>query len=156
MARVAGSVGTTRGFSTSVNKWTKKTIARSEEAFKIGVLDFFIHLRDTTPIDTGYLRSSLTLGKNGQIPAGPNAEYGSIYNDQRALSVIDSLKLGDRVTMVYNAPYARRLEYGFHGVDSLGRMYNQPGRFWITAAGAKYVSIMRRAATRLRNSTAIG
>lgn len=156
MARVAGSVGTTRGFSSAVNKWTKATIQRSEEAFQIGILDFFIHLRDTTPIDTGYLRSSLTVGKNGQIPAGPNAEYGSVYNDVRALDVIGTLKLGDRVTLVYNAPYARRLEYGFTGYDSLGRFYNQAGRFWITAAGKRYVSIMRAAATRLRNSSSIG
>jgi hypothetical protein len=137
-----------------VNKWTKQTIERSEEAFKIGVLDFFIHLRDTTPIDTGFLRSSLTLGINGQMPEGPNAAYGSVYNDVRALSVIDQLKLGDRIMMVYQAPYARRLEYGFTGYDSLGRYYNQPGRFWITAAGQKYASIMRRAATRLRMGAA--
>jgi len=155
MARVAGSVGTTRGFSKAVNQWTKQTIQRSEEAFQMGVLDFFIYLRDTTPIDTGYLRSSLTLGINGNIPAGPNAEYGSVYNDMRALNVIGQLKLGDRVALVYNAPYARRLEYGFVGYDSLGRYYNQAGRFWITAAGNKYVSIMRAAATRLRNSTAV-
>lgn len=155
MARVAGSVGTTRGFLASINKWTKETEKRCVDAFQMGVLDFFIHLRDTTPIDTGYLRSSLTLGVNGNIPAGPNAEYGSVYNDGRALSVIGGLKLGDRVTMVYNATYARRLEYGFTGYDSLGRYYNQAGRFWITAAGAKYPSIMRRAATRLRGSTAL-
>lgn len=154
MARVAGSVGTTRGFSAAVNKWTKETVKRSGEAFQMGILDFFIHLRDTTPIDTGYLRSSLTLGKNGSIPHGPNASYGSTYNDVRALDVISGMRLGDRVTMVYNAPYARRLEYGFVGYDSLGRYYNQAGRFWISAAGQKYVSIMRRAATRLRNSTA--
>jgi hypothetical protein len=154
MARIRGGVGTTRGFLQSINNWTKQTIERSEEAFRIGVLDFFIHLRDTTPIDTGFLRSSLTLGINGAVPQGPNAEYGSVYNDVRALDVIGQLKLGDRVTMVYQAPYARRLEYGFTGTDSLGRFYNQPGRFWITAAGQRYASIMRSAATRLRNSAA--
>lgn len=154
MARVSGSVGTTRGFLQAVNKWTKATKERSEEAFKIGVLDFFIHLRDTTPIDTGFLRSSLTAGINGNVPSGPNSAYGSVYNDQRVLSVIDRLKLGDKITLVYQATYARRLEYGFTGADSLGRFYNQPGRFWITAAGAKYTSIMRAAATRLRNSAA--
>lgn len=154
MARLRGSVGTTRGFSAAVNKWTKDTEQRSQEAFQMGILDFFIHLRDTTPIDTGFLRSSLTLGKNGNVPSGPNAEYGSVQNDVQALNVIGSLKLGDRVTMVYNATYARRLEYGFVGFDSLGRFYNQAGRFWITAAGKRYVSIMRAAATRLRNSTA--
>lgn len=155
MARVSGSVGTTRGFLQSVSRWTKETTERSEEAFKIGVLDFAIHLRDTTPIDTGYLRSSLTAGINGSIPAGPNAAYGSVYNDVRLLDVIGRLKLGDKITLVYNAPYARRLEYGFTGVDSLGRSYNQAGRFWITAAGQRYREIMRAAATRLRGSTAM-
>jgi hypothetical protein len=119
MARVGGSVGTSRGFLQAVNKWTKATKERSEEAFKIGVLDFFIHLRDTTPIDTGFLRSSLTAGINGNVPSGPNAAYGSVYNDQRVLSVIDQLKLGEKITLVYQATYARRLEYGFSGADSL-------------------------------------
>ncbi len=121
----------------------------------MGVLDFAIELNEAAPIDTGFLRSSLTAGINGNIPQGPNAAYGSVYNDQRLLSVIDQLKLGDRITLVYQAPYARRLEYGFSGYDSLGRYYNQAGRFWISATGAKYRSIMRRAATMLRNSTAM-
>lgn len=155
MARISGGVGTSRGFLQSVNKWTKETRERSEEAFKMGVLDFAIALNEAAPIDTGFLRSSLTAGINGSIPQGPNAAYGSVYNDQRLLSVIDQLKLGDRITLVYQAPYARRLEYGFTGQDSLGRFYNQPGRFWITNTGERYRSIMRAAATRLRNSTAL-
>ena len=156
MARIDGNVGTSRGFLASVNKWTKATKERSEEAFKIGVLDFAIELRDTTPIDTGFLRSSLTAGINGNVPQGPNAEYGSNYNDQRLLSVIDQLKLGDRITLVYQAPYARRLEYGFTGYDSLGRgPFNQAGYFWIEKTGARWRSILRAAATRLRGSTAM-
>lgn len=151
MARIrGGNLGVSRGFSNAVNKWTKETIQRSEEAFQIGALDFLIALRDATPIDTGYLRSSLTVGKNGTVPAGPNAEYGSVYNDTRALDVIGSLKLGDKVTMVYNAPYAMRVNYGFIGYDRLGRYFNQAGRFWVEAISARYVSIMRAAATRLR------
>lgn len=150
MARVNGSVGTTRGFVNSVNKWTAETKERSEEAFKIACVDLAIELNETAPIDTGFLRSSLTAGINGQVPAGPNAEYGSNANDQRLLSVIQNLKLGDKLTLVYNASYARRLELGFTGVDSLGRFYNQPGRFWIARASAKWRSIVRAAATRLR------
>lgn len=152
MARISGGVGTSRGFLQSVNKWTKQTKERSEEAFKMGVLDFALELDQTAPYDTGNLRSSLVAGINGAIPQGPHGAFGSVYNDQRLLSVIDQLKLGDRITLVYLAPYARRLEYGFTGQDSLGRFYNQPGRFWISAAGQKYRSIMRSAASRLRNS----
>lgn len=32
------------------------------------------------------------------------------------------------------APQARRLEYGFVGADSLGRVYNQPPYPWLTPA----------------------
>lgn len=155
MARMNGSVGTSRGFLASVNKWTKATKKRSEEAFQIGVLDFYIALREATPKVSGNLRASLTLGKNGNLPAGPYGEYGGVYNDTRALDVISGLKLGDRINMVYAAPYARRVNYGFTGVDSLGRFYNQAGRFWIEGVGSQYRSIMRKAATRLRNSTAM-
>jgi len=153
MARVSGSVGTTRGFLQAVNKWTKETKERSEASFKAGLKDFSTELTETTPIDTGFLRSSLVVGVKGSVPSGPNAEYGSSYNSTRISNAIDSVKLGDRVVFIYGATYARRLEYGFTGIDSLGRHYNQAGRFWITAAGQKYRSIMRRAATRLRNSS---
>ena len=30
--------------------------------------------------------------------------------------------------IVNNLPYARRIEFGFRGADSLGRVYNQSGR----------------------------
>lgn len=155
MARISGGVGTSRGFLQSVNKWTKETKERSEEAFKIGVLDFAIALNEAAPIDTGFLRSSLTAGINGSIQQGPNSEYGSAYNDQRLLTVIDQLKLGDKITLVYQANYARRVNYGFSGFDSLGRgPFNQAGYFWIEKTGARYRSIMRAAASRIAMSAA--
>lgn len=151
MARMRnGNLGVQRGFSSAVNKWTKETIARSEEAFQVGSLDFFLALRDATPIDTGFLRSSLTAGINGSVDAGAPNAYGSASNDTAALSVFSRLKLGDKVTMVYRATYAMRQNYGFVGADSLGRFYNQAGKFWVESVSARYVSIMRAAASRLR------
>lgn len=156
MARIrSGNLGVSRGFSKAVNQWTKATVQRSEEAFQMGALDLFIALRDATPIDTGYLRSSLKVGINGALPSGAPNAYGSVSNDTEALSVIAQLKLGDKVTMGYSAGYALRLNYGFTGYDSLGRYYSQAGRFWVEAISSQYVSIMRRAATRLRSSTAM-
>lgn len=115
MARIAGGVGTSRGFLASVNKWTRETKERSEEAFKIGVLDFVLELDRTAPYDTGNLRSSLVAGINGNVPQGPHGAFGSVYNDQRILTTIEQLKLGDKITLVYLAEYARRLEYGLQG-----------------------------------------
>lgn len=156
MARIrGGNLGVSRGFSNAVNKWTKETEQRATEAFQMGSLDFFLALRDATPKDTGFLRSSMAAGINGSVAAGPPNAYGSVSNDVAALDVFSRLKLGDKCTIVYRAPYAMRLNYGFTGYDSLGRYYNQAPRLWVEAIGAKYVSIMRAAATRLRGSTAM-
>jgi len=156
MARIrGGNLGVSRGFSNAVNKWTKSAVERSEEAFQIGTLDFFIALRDATPILSGYLRSSMVVGINGNVPAGPPNEYGSVSNDTAALDAIGQLKLGDKATIVYRSNYAMRVNYGFTGYDSIGRFYSQAGRFWVEAVGARYISIMRRAASRLRSSTAM-
>ena len=41
------------------------------------------------------------------------------------------MKAGLVFWMTNNAAYARRIEYGFVGEDSLGREYNQKGRFFV-------------------------
>ena len=151
MARIrGGNLGVSRGFSNAVNKWTKATEERATEAFQIGSLDFFIALRDATPVDTGLLRRSLTPGINGDVAAGPPNLNDALSGDTAALGIFSRLKLGDKCTMVYKTTYALRVNYGFIGADSLGRFYNQAGKFWVEAVSARYVSIMRAAATRLR------
>lgn len=149
MARIRGSVGTTRGFLKSVNQWVQQTEQRSTDVFREGSKDFYDALYRNTPVDTGNLRNSLVATKNGdteaQGPTGPG-----YYNSGIAQSymTLDSLELGDRVSYVYRATYARRVNNGFVGFDSLGRYYNQQGHRWIEATGSQYRSIMRAAATR--------
>jgi hypothetical protein len=147
--------GTTRAFLRSVNAWTLQTEERSEQAFREGSLDFYDALRDATPVLTGNLRNSLVATTNGEtsIVTGPGNDstdrsFRSGENTSRAN--IMSAKIGDKISYMYTATYFRRLNYGFTGFDSLGRFYNQAGRFWVQAVGARYRSIMRAAATRLR------
>ena len=159
MARIRGSAGTTRGFLQSVNKWTKETEQRSTEAFQNGALDFYDELSAATPVLTGNLRNSLIASVNGAgapTVTGPGLTSGdSTYRSgaSQSIAAIMSAKLGDRISFVYQATYARRLNYGFTGTDSLGRFYNQAGRFWIERVGARYRTIMRAAASRLRLRT---
>jgi hypothetical protein len=40
--------------------------------------------------------------------------------------------------------YAKRLEYGFVGTDSLGRYYNQPGRFFVTDTCKRWPQIVQK------------
>lgn len=147
--------GTTRGFVQAVNKWTKETEERSETAFQNTVLEFYDALRDATPVDTGNLRNSLvaSVGGSQQMVTGPglnSSDSGFRSGAETSIANIMNAKLGDRISFLYSATYARRLNYGFTGYDSLGRYYNQPGRFWIQRVGAQYRSIARRVATALR------
>lgn len=155
MAKIRGSVGTTRGFLKSVNKWTRETEERSTDALRNGALDFYDALADATPVDTGNLRNSLVAHVNGDAAmvtgAGNEAsEIASRSGYNQSIANIMSAKLGDKISFVYHATYARRLNYGFVGFDRLGRFYNQSGRFWIEAVGSRYRTIMRAAATRLK------
>jgi len=156
MARIGGSAGTSRGFSQAVNKWTRETEERSEQAFQNASLDFYDALAAATPVDTGNLRNSLIASVNGSASpsvTGPgNTSSDSTYRGgaEQSIGNIMSAKIGDKISYIYLAPYARRLNYGFTGTDRLGRMYSQAGRFWIEAVGSKWRSIARAAATRLR------
>ena len=149
------SRGTTRGFLNSVNKWTLATEERSNEAFRNGSLDFYDALSDATPVLTGNLRNSLTATVNGYTTTvtGPGSNpQDNTYRSgaESSIANIMSAKIGDKITYAYSATYFRRLNYGFTGYDSLGRFYQQAGRFWVQSVGARYRSIMRAAATRLR------
>ena len=55
---------------------------------------------------------------------GPNAPTG----DYRRSWNTETVYLGEvvQVDVGTNKPQGRRLEFGFHGTDSLGRHYNQP------------------------------
>ncbi len=74
-----------------------------------------------TPVDTGFARSSWDGGV-GAIPNNPAA--GSPEEaEARTLAAIATAKAGDTIYLSNNAPYIKRLEYGFVGEDSLGRYY---------------------------------
>lgn len=55
---------------------------------------------------------------------GPRVVTGNYRRSWSAESY--SVPDGAAVSVGTNAPQGRRLEYGFNGVDSLGRKYNQP------------------------------
>lgn len=147
--------GTTRGFIRAVDKWTRETEERSTQAFRNGALDFYDELSKATPVLTGNLRNSLTATVNGNTSTvtGPgNASGDNTFRSgaESSIANIMNAKLGDKISYMYNATYFRRLNYGFSGFDKLGRYYNQAGRFWVQQVGARYRSIMRAAARRLR------
>ena len=65
-------------------------------------------------------------------PAGSNPAFrtGNLFDSVRMETLPGAVGIGRWNYEIYvdvdQAPYARRIEGGFHGTDSLGRNYNQP------------------------------
>lgn len=64
----------------------------------------------------------------GQVKARVQGRPGPRRITGNCLGSWSTQQLGGElaVSVGSNAPQARRLEYGFHGADSLGRVYSQP------------------------------
>lgn len=72
---------------------------------------------------TGTLGQARIRGNASGRP-GPNVITGKYRNSWETVN--RSLPYGAQCTIGTNAPQGRRLEWGFVGADSLGRVYNQP------------------------------
>lgn len=84
---------------------------------------------DNTPVDTGFLRNSFIVSLQPLPPI--TSTIGSPTNPALANAAIAYAQLPDTIYMGFTASYAMRMEYGFEGADSLGRVYNQSGRFFV-------------------------
>lgn len=73
--------------------------------------------KELTPVLTGTLRRSIHVGGHG------GSESGDIGGNSPT-----------QVRIGTNLPYARRIENGFTGADSLGRQYDQPAQPYLRPA----------------------
>lgn len=104
-------------------------------------------------------QDGITIGAEsfveGRIPVGETKELVNslAVNDAQGVDVglqIQGLQLGDTMKFSWTAPHARRIEYGFTGTDSLGRTYNQPGRFFVTRNAEKFPEFVRKRAAEIK------
>lgn len=109
-------------------------ISKGAESFVVGKI----------PVAEGDLRASL----RAQLMGGASAVGADSY-----AVALAGYEVGDNLTFEWTAPYARRIEYGFVGTDSLGRTYNQPGRFFVGANAQRFSSFV---AARVAEANAIG
>ncbi len=57
---------------------------------------------------------------------GPNIQSGNLYGSFQVDHTLGDVDGWGAATVYTDVIYARRLEFGFYGADSLGRVYNQP------------------------------
>ena len=140
-------------FSSIVDQWTKETEQRMTAVWRQSIDDLADTMNRTRanggrlPHLTGNLMRSL-LASTSAMPStgGPNAKY----TGQDVGLVTAGLQLDQTVWLGYQAIYARRLNYGFVGQDSLGRTYNQAGAHFVEGAIAEWPSIVERAVAKIK------
>ena len=131
-------------FRAALDKWAKKVGDQADALARQVCQEMGYRAVLATPVDTGFLRGMWqpTIGawateppKAVNMAAGPDVSL-----------VCSGIKAGDVFNMANGAAYARRIEYGFVGQDSLGRTYNQMGRYFVRDTVAKFREVVDEAA----------
>ena len=140
-------------FHDLIDSWTKETEQRMTAVWRQSIDDLADTMNKTRanggrlPHLTGNLMRSL-LASTSAMPStgGPDAKYSG----QDVGLVTAGLQLDQTVWLGYQAIYARRLNYGFVGQDSLGRTYNQAGAHFVEGAIAEWPNIVRMAVSKIK------
>lgn len=110
--------------TSAIDLKAQRWISAAREGLRFGVSEaafmFENGMKQHVPVDTGHLRDS-------------------IHTTTIADEAEKQVKAVSPVTEAANPwgidpPYARRIEYGFVGADSLGRVYHQPAQPYVRAS----------------------
>jgi hypothetical protein len=146
-------------FAAQVSKWVQQTKGRQEAVFResaqrvIEVMQTPVGAGGNMPVDTGFLRASLRvqIGRVDSLPAISATGAAHSWDGGSVALVINGAKLGDMISAIYLANYARRINYGFVGQDSRGREYNQRGYLFVQKAGQQWQGIVRAVSAELKS-----
>src|ERR1700728_1269359 len=105
-------------FEQDISKWCAQAEGRVQMFVVALALNVQSYIQNRTPVLTGRLRASI-----------------------QPIKPLNSWQPGEDIVIGTNVEYGRRIEYGFAGVDSLGRHYNQKGVGMFTQAANAFDSI---------------
>jgi hypothetical protein len=139
-------------FNASIDKWlgTVKTGLPALARQSIQTIAFNVVV--DTPVLTGFLRGSWqpSIGAN-EPPLKPETDtdpQGALAMAEISLKIA-GMPVGGKYWMINGAAYAMRIEYGFVGEDSLGRYYNQKGRYFVTRNVARWPEVVAAEAKKI-------
>ncbi|MCT6872011.1 MAG: HK97 gp10 family phage protein [Bartonella sp.] len=130
-----------QSFTAQIDAWVLQSKTRMLAVFQTAAQFVIEDMLDRTPVDTGYLRASVTVRFNKPAPIRPNnvpmegAQYG--MPTQYALAIAGA-KLGKTIYASYTAAYALPIEYGFKSYAGAGmvRLAAQNWGAYVTKATA--------------------
>lgn len=136
-------------FEVDVRRFVAKAKERQEAALMAIAQDALARVKELTPVKTGNLRANWQI-----VAAGDEQEVlrlaatATVILEDAAPPPLQ-FKIGDVLLVMNPVVYARRIEFGFVGEDSLGRHYNQAGRGMMQQTLAEMPKIAREAVRRV-------
>lgn len=157
-----------RSFSAQVGEWATKTKARMIYVFRASAQEVISKMQTVgpsvknpgggdggnMPVDTGFLRASLISTLNDpstEVKFKEDSVKTYVWDEGQVQLIIAAAQIGDTIYAVYTANYARRMEYGFQGQDSLGREYNQEGYGFVRLAAQGWQGIVEEVVRRAQS-----
>lgn len=104
-------------FSAVVSDWVAATQERMTAVFRLSAEYVIENVIELTPVDTGFLRASLTVTTDGPLPIRPDARPArdGTYELGPYSLVINGAELGQTVYASFVASYSAHVEYGARG-----------------------------------------
>lgn len=104
-------------FTATVDKWVLQTNERIQAVIKTAAQSVIEEVSILTPVDTGYLRASLTVTFNAPLPIRRDAKpaEGQTYQAPNYSLSISGMEAGDTIFASFVAAYAAAVEYGARG-----------------------------------------
>lgn len=141
----------TKSFSAQIGSWASSTERRINAVYARSVELLGEEMQRTTreggrvPFRTGNLANSLLASTSGMPPASDGPFPGSNIG-----LITATIRASQSVWLGYQAGYARRVNNGFVGADSRGRVYNQQGAYFVEAAVAEWPNIVNTAVAQIK------
>lgn len=148
-------MATGQTFSADMQRWAHLTKQQMEALGRQSIQALCYRIQQNTgpPIGpnviTGFLMGSWQPSI-GSPPKAMSQLHPDKDPDVELSLMLATLKLGQTFFYVNNAEYAMRQEFGFTGVDSLGRHVHQQGKFFVKKTVSQWSSIVDGAAVDLR------
>ncbi len=130
-------------FDVAVAQWAEKAKGKLNQFSLEFCQDLYQEIIETTPVDKGNLRASWW-------PSLDTSEAYYFTPETRPPTPVFPTVSGHIYYLMNGAAYARRIEYGFVGEDSLGRVYNQQPRAMVRNAVARAPIIAEAVLARLK------
>ena len=138
----------------SIGEWAKQTQERIEAVHKRSVellAEEMIRTKPNggrLPVDTGNLARSQLASQT----AMPKTSEGP-FNGSNVGAVVATMDVTKPIYIGMQAIYARVANYGFVGADSLGRIHNRAGNYFIEGAIAEWPSLVKKAIEDVKSSS---